>query len=225
MTTLSWLLTQVRPDAAGFWLLLDVLAGLALWASAHLIPSRWRSLATVARWTLPAYLALLVGAVSPQQIGLSGIDWEVGLRLGLGFVIAVLGLLAVTHLAARQPQPLYTSPTSASTTVYGILYHGCEQFHWCFQRAAVLALFLSAPGVVAAPAYWSTWVATLFALPGVLLTQGSAARIYKAVALVATAILFFYTRNFWLCWALHAGIMLFAGSRYMRVEQATPEIQ
>ncbi len=54
-------------------------------------------------------------------------------------------------------------------------------------------------------AYWSIWIAALLALPFSLLHQPTAYhRLVKAAILVMTSILFFYTRNFWLCWAVHA---------------------
>mgnify|MGYP003385887586 CR=1 FL=1 len=59
------------------------------------------------------------------------------------------------------------------------------------------------------PSYWSIWIAAALALPFSLLHQPTAYhRLVKAAILVMTSILFFYTRNFWLCWAVHAIVWL-----------------
>lgn len=212
MSGIDWTFAQLRPDAPGFWLLVDILAGIGLWAFAGRILQRWRALSTAARWVLPAYLALLTGAMAPQQMGLTGINWDTGLRVGLGYVVAVLALLTFARLAARDAHPPAEEERTTGAFAFGVLYRGCEQFHWCFQRAAVLSIFMAWPSATSGAFYWALWVAALLPLPGVLITPGVAQRIYGAVALVTTAILFFYTRNFWLCWALHTGIVLIGGT-------------
>ena len=64
-----------------------------------------------------------------------------------------------------------------------------------------ILLMLGEP--LAAPAYWAVWLAALLALPSALALQPAAGtRLGKAT--VVTSVLFFYTRNFWFCWAIHA---------------------
>lgn len=216
MTVFAWMVSQLRPDAPGFWLLLDLLIALGLLMAAAWAPMQRRALLRALRWLLIPYVALLAGAVSPQWMGLSGINWQAGLTLGLGFVGALLALLALMRLTQRDAAA--APPADGATVIYSLLAAGLEQFHWSFQRGALLLLLPSWPGGLESPAYWATWAAALLALPGVVFHTPGVARLYKGLALVATAILFFYTRNFWLCWLLHAGIMLFAGAAASRPE-------
>jgi hypothetical protein len=138
-------------------------------------------------------------------------------------VAGLLLLLAIVRLTVHELPHAVAPPVAGSAPMlYALLYGGAQQFHWCFQRGALLALFLSVAAlpesVMAAPSYWATWAAVLVALPGVLLVAPGAPRLYTAIGLVATAILFFYTRNFWLCWILHSAILAFAGVAWLRPE-------
>lgn len=211
MDGISWALNQLRPDQPGFWLLVDCLVGCGLWVFASWVPARWQPLSVATRWAMPAYLALLAGAIAPQQMGLTGINWDTGLRVGLGFVVAILALVGFARLAARDAMPVPENEKRPDAIVFGMLFRGCEQFHWCFQRAAVLAILLAWPNAGSTISYWALWIAALLALPGVWQGGGALQRIYGGTALMTTAILFFYTRNFWLCWALHVGILLIGG--------------
>jgi hypothetical protein len=59
------------------------------------------------------------------------------------------------------------------------------------------------------PGYWAIWLAAGFALVDLASdTAGAANWIVRLVALLITSILFFYTRNFWLCWLLHTGVQM-----------------
>jgi hypothetical protein len=229
MTMASWVGAQLRPDAPGFWLALDLLVAAALW----MLPVRYgrrETLARPLRWIVLPSMALLAGALSPQALGLAGIDWQAGITLGLGIVLGLLLLLALVRLTVREPAGDPQEAAGSAASLYALLYGGAQQFHWCFQRGALLALFVSLAALPAAamraPVYWATWVAVLIALPGLLFVAPGLPRLYTGIALVATAILFFYTRNFWLCWALHSGILAFAGVAWLRPElkpAATPQ--
>ncbi len=225
MTVLSWVGAQLRPDAPGFWLALDLLVAAALWMLPQRVGPRAETLGRPLRWLLLPGAALLAGAVSPQTLGLTGIDWQVGLTLGLTIIAGLLALLAIVRLTVREPAPFAGTPAvGGGTRLYALLHCGAQQFHWCFQRGALLAIFASfallPASSISDPRYWATWAAVILALPGVLLVAAptGAPRFYIAIALVATAILFFYTRNFWLCWALHGGILLVAGVAWLRPE-------
>lgn len=221
MTVATWLGTQLRPDAPGFWLAFDLLLAAALRLAAGRLPPRVGALALPLRWVLVPGVALLAGAVSPQALGLARIDWQVGLTLGLGIVFGLLLLLGLVRLTVRE-----TADESAAggagggPLLYALLHGGAQQFHWCFQRGALFVVFASFAALpvstIAAPAYWATWAAVFVALPGLWLVVPGAPRLHTSIALVATAILFFYTRNFWLCWALHSGVMAFAGVAWLR---------
>ena len=222
MTVASWVGAQLRPDAPGFWLALDLLVAAALWLPLMRHARRRETLAHPLRWVLLPGASVLAGAVSPQMLGLAGLNWQVGLTLGLGIVLGLLLLLGLARLTVRETAGDGAPPVGGAPLLYALLHGGAQQFHWCFQRAALLILFISFAALpsstISAPDYWATWAAVLFALPGLLIVVPGAPRLYTAIALGATAILFFYTRNFWLCWILHAGIVAFAGVGWLRPE-------
>jgi hypothetical protein len=225
LTVWSWLGSQLMPGAPGFWLLIDMLASGVLWFALPRTPIRWQSLLRVLTWILIPWLALMLGVVSTQAMGLTHIDWQSTLTIGLGIVLTVLALFATVRYTLRTTEPLpaeseflLAQPHTPWLPFYAALYHGAEQLHWCFQRAVVAALLVTAPWTMETPAYWALWLATLLALPGIFRYRKGVVRLHALVALLATAILFFYTRNFWLCWLLHAGIMIMAGSTHTRPE-------
>ncbi len=187
------------------------------------LEQRGETLGAPLRWLFVPGAALLAGAVSPQIMGFAGLDWQVGLTLGLGLLVGLLVLLGLVQLAIRQqPESMPAPATRGAPLLYALLHGGARQFHWCFQRGAMLVVLVSLAALPASgietPAYWAMWAAVLIALPGLFFDPPGAPRLFTGIALVSTAILFFYTRNFWLCWALHAGILAFAGVAWLRPE-------
>lgn len=90
---------------------------------------------------------------------------------------------------------------------------GGEQFQWSFLRGAVWEVALINAGNTGPIGYWAVWIATLLALPAVLLQPlNRADRLLKIIILVVSAILFVFTRNFWLCWIFHAAAWLLLAS-------------
>jgi hypothetical protein len=86
---------------------------------------------------------------------------------------------------------------------------GAEEWFWCFLRAALWEIALSLPATAVSPIYWSAWGAALLALPLALLLQPNGPlRLIKLVILAVTTVVFLYTRNFWLCWLVHATLAL-----------------
>lgn len=218
----AWAALFVNPRAPGFWLLVDLLAAIGVGLLLAGVSSRRRNLLRAGRWVVVPFLALTFGAVSPQTMGLAGTDRVAALRLGLPLVAGLLLLLTLARLAVRGDAPRGAAqapplrPSEPGAVPFAILYAGGEQLHWCFQRAALLVIVAALPNAPANAAYWATWAAMLLALPGLLLLPSGWGRLWTFVALAATAILFFYTRNFWLCWALHAGTLLLAGAGTVR---------
>jgi hypothetical protein len=231
----------LRPSTPVFWLLVDLLAALVLGRLAAGQPRPTQNLVRALRRLAVPYAALLAGAVAPQAMGLAGLDWQAGLTLGVGVAGGVLLLLGMAHLAARtaafEPPVSPALPDAGpagAPLLHALLHYGAEQFHWCFLRAALLGLLQAivqatgqatgqvAPSLAAwlglreAALYWAVWGAALLALPSLWDTAAGSPRLHKGIALAATSVLFLYTRNFWLCWALHAGIMLFAGVAHLR---------
>ena len=75
------------------------------------------------------------------------------------------------------------------------------------------------------PAYWATWGAALLILPDLILQrEQTPARLVRVAILVATSVLYIYTRNFWLCWILHAlPALMFAGVPLARIPRSQVE--
>ena len=210
----------MTPSNEGFWLALDVLCGVLFWLGVRFVPMRWRNLALITRWLAIPYLGLLAGGVSPRLMGLSGLDWRNGLTLGVGLIAVVLGLLLFVQMSGfsirmESGSGLSVQGGARQTTladrIYGLLASGAEEFHWCFLRAALLAIAFIGWG--GESGYGAIWLAGLIAVPEAFLAAPSSTlRLHKVVAFLATTILFLFVHNFWLCWALHAAIMLFAGN-------------
>lgn len=214
MITGGWLAGQFAPHAPGFWLVLDLIAGVLFWLGLRYIPLRARPLAVAARWVAVPYLGLILGGLSPRLMGLTGINWPVSLGLGVGMLFTTVALLILVRVAFAAPPPELAAPAQSwSTRVYSIFDSGAEEFHWAFLRGALAGIALAAPAAPDSARYWAVWLAALLALPEtVRAARSGPARLLKVVTLLATTVLFLYVPNFWLCWLLHAAVMLVAST-------------
>ena len=203
----NWIGSLLSPTAPALWLGLSLLSGFITLAVTRLLPGglgvggeRWLWLS---RWLLIAYLGLISGGVSPRLMGLADLNWVRGLTLGAGLVAGLAGLLLLVRLTVAAAPPTHNN--ARAPLLSDLLWLGAEQFHWTFLRAATWELLLRLPSPPDLPAYQALWIASLLALPeALLLPQRPLDRLARGVALLATAIIFFYTRNFWLCWVMHA---------------------
>jgi len=212
--TSEWILSQLTPTAPGFWLALSLLTlPVALFLGVR-ISERSRRWLYAARWVLIPYAGLLAGGLSPRLMGLSKIDWATTLSLGMALFFGLTALafgvrifIASTEKAEDGGHGVLVSETRAgwATSMILVLMIGAEQFHWTFIRGAIWELLLTWPQPLSGRlAYWAIWIATILTLPGVWLQPISIPRkLIKSTLLVMTAIVFFYTRNFWLAWLLH----------------------
>ena len=200
--------------APGFWLVIALLGGVAVAAARPFVLAGWRIVLFAGFWIGLPYLALIAGGVSPRLMGLLYVDWITSLRLGVGLALALIAVAAVARLSLRHTG---ASPSEAGSTgaprwvapLVIVTLSGAEEFFWCFLRGAVLELMLALQISVQLPLYWSIWIAAVFALPlSLAYRTGGYARLVILAVLVMTSILFFYTRNFWLCWAVHAAVLL-----------------
>jgi hypothetical protein len=90
-----------------------------------------------------------------------------------------------------------------------LLWSGAGEFHWVFLRGALWEIFLSLPEPLELPGYWAIWSAALIAAVELFASRpGFVQGLVQMTTLITTSVLFFYTRNFWLCWALHAAVQL-----------------
>jgi hypothetical protein len=168
----------------------------------------------------PGYAALLAGVASPRLMGLSQIDLATGLGSGIGFAALVLAALLAAGLSYRRSVPAAPPWPSLSAAVAGsallAFEAGAFQFQWAFYRSAAIeaAANLSA----AAPVAVGTWLAVgIIALQAALSpwfwrdlrTPGLAERqVLRAALLLTSSVVFLLSRNFWLAWALHAGVAI-----------------
>lgn len=192
---LSW----QRP---GFWLLLSLVAGTtSAWTVAQSHPLRpWWAL--IRRVLLP-YIALLLGAVSPRLIGLTGVDWRITLTQGVGLAFLLLLLTGIVRLALGE---MLAAPADDAILRErpGLrwLHAFALEFHWCFLRGGLAEILVTGLGVDRpGPA---VWLALGLALPELLGEERTAlGRLMAVTVLVLTSVLFLYTRNFWLCALVH----------------------
>jgi hypothetical protein len=214
----SWLSAQFSPIAPGFWLVVGILSTALLISSQAYIPNRWRGLVWFAHWLLIPYLGLLVGGLSPRLLGLTGHDWLAGLGLGLGLIFAVVILLTLARAIIDVDAPMANDADSGEPTRLSwhtlsstVLWCGIEQFHWVFLRGGIWETLQTLPNPPELAGYWAIWCAAAVILIELLaLRPGFFPLLIQLVALTTTSILFFYTRNFWLCWILHVTVQLIA---------------
>lgn len=198
--------------APGFWLVLTLLAGVIMLGVRPYLPHRVQQWAVIGYWGLSPYLALITGGVSPRLMGVMYIDWRTSLTLGVGLALTMVALAGVVRISLLSSQRVIDDSVlvqGLGKVVSSVGVSGIEEWFWCFLRAAVEETLLLSQLSLDAPTYWAIWIAAGLASPFSLLNQTSAhQRLVKGALLAMTSILFFYTRNFWLCWAVHAIIWL-----------------
>ncbi|MFN8486980.1 MAG: hypothetical protein U0350_05255 [Caldilineaceae bacterium] len=213
-------LAQFSLQAPGSWLCFSLILSFLLLSLKSQFPQHWHERLTNFAWFLIPYLGLLVGGLSPRLMGLNDIDWLASLGLGTGLIFVIILLLILVRATTegnvnadaleKTKQASFTArrviappPPAFSIHFEQIVKNGVEEFHWCFVRGAVWELLQTAPTPPSLPAYWAVWIAAALVAPETVLRQSAAQRLFNLVVLIATTVLFFYTRNFWLCWLLH----------------------
>jgi hypothetical protein len=252
----------LHPNNPGFWILTSLIGWVAIRLTTRYWSSRQLRWINVARWVLIPYAGLMAGSLSPQLMGLTGINWQATLGVGIVLTAILIGMMAIVRFTLVDPddsadahssdavvsdrhedaapeagwlsggiRPLQTidSPnidTSAaalrpsnrdsfSWNGLTVILSGAEQFQWSFLRGAVWEIALLSGADTNPTGYWAIWIATLLALPAVLLQPlNRADKLLKVSILIISAMLFVFTRNFWLCWIFHASAwLLLASSR------------
>jgi len=206
----------------GFWLVMAGLFAVVLLVGRAYAPPPWRNWLPAAYWLLIPYLALLAGAVSPRLMGLYWLDWRATFQVGAGLLLATV-LLALVGRLLTSPSAEPADDGGWPQRAAWVRDAGAEEWFWCFLRAALWELLLAWPELVSLPLYTAIWAAGALALPLALLLQPNAGlRAIKVAALVVTSILFLYTRNFWLCFLIHAALVLVLTPAVLHGRQ-TPE--
>ena len=206
---IAWIWEQLSaaPTRAGLWLASSfLLAGLTA-GLARLFAPRLERTVRVIRWVFLPYLGLVVGELSPRSMGVSYLDWSLGLRVGLVVLAGMLALFVIVRIWLHSERGLPPGERSAGPfSLMMWIESSAQEFHWCFLRGASLDLLISFPAPDQVVQYWSTWLGAALAVPGVMLhSRGNSDRLISVAILLSTTSLFLYTRNFWLSWLLHAG--------------------
>jgi len=243
-----WLL--LHPNSPGFWILVSLLGWVAIRLTSRYWSSRQLRWITVARWVLIPYAGLMVGSLSPQLMGLTGINWQATLGVGIVLTAILIGMMAIMRFTLIDTNSAHSSDApvsdkredaepeadqlsggtrsstrdSFSWNGLTVILAGAEQFQWSFLRGAVWEIALLNSAGMNPTGYWAIWVATLLALPAILLQPlNKVDKLLKVTVLIISAILFVFTRNFWLCWAFHASAwLLLASGRSSTNEVAVP---
>lgn len=197
--------------ASGFWLAMALILGVAALGAKSYLPSAAQPFLMPAYWVLTPYLALIAGGASPRLMGLSAIDWALSLRIGVGLALGVLAFALLARAASSrtdefsEKEDTRPAPQHWPEILASVGLCGAEEFFWSFLRGTIAELFVTLSVTLDASGYWAVWLAALLAAPIAARTQPTTMhRLVKLTILAMTSVLFFYTYNFWLCWALHA---------------------
>lgn len=215
--TAAWISTQLSLEAPGFWLVLSALTLPFVYLIGRRVPA-CSALVGCGSVGFDSLCRAVGGRAFTQLSGSLKINWATTLSLGVAIFVGVLLVAAMVRLAGQFSGEGPFRPDSAAgdgapqSTQWAmltltVLWIGAEQFHWSFVRGAVWELLFTLPESDGAlPAYRAMWLATLLTLPEIWLQPTNFPRhLLKSALLIVTAVAFFYTRNFWLCWAIHAG--------------------
>jgi hypothetical protein len=212
---IDWLPGQLRPQAPGLWLLVNLFTLFALLLSWRWLSSQSRRYALLSWWVIPPYLGVISGGLSPRLMGLTGQDWRTSLSLGVGLLFAMLATLLLVRATTIFPASDRQAPFPQSTRLrlgthfQEVVMAGGEELHWVFWRGGVWEMILALPTPLPQAAYSAIWLAAILSAGELLLLALVGGRsLFKLVILLATTTLFFYTRNFWLCWLLHVAAWL-----------------
>jgi hypothetical protein len=165
----DWLFDQLHWQRPGFWMLLSFFASIAfLFTYRSVSPERHAQL-RIGRWFFIPYFGILFGGISPRLMGLTDIDWVAGLGIGVALIFVVLVILVLIRATLHLDESTVDERLSVSRVnrVQQTFMAGAQEFHWTFLRAATWELMLLAPVAYHQPEYWSIWIASLLALPGI----------------------------------------------------------
>lgn len=229
------MLTESAFPVVLIWLAIGLAASLGTyWIQSKLTTASNLYLESGYRVLIP-YLGLITGSISPYLMGLSNINWATSLGIGVGLFFAILAILALmnatllygpnreqqpnrastTPLVERQLRQNLQAPLLNNISVRRAVSAVTEQFYWTFIRAAVWEALITVQPQFELPAYHALWLAALFAIPDTLMhTANAQARINSVCTFIATSILFFYTRNFWICALLHLAMAFLLRQNY-----------
>jgi hypothetical protein len=239
------------PHDPAFWLLASlavaVVATNLTWLALRLIWKRSGeqavppgSLVAALAWLLISLFFLLpppaawrFGALSPRLMGLTGIDWVEGLRVGTPLACLTVGLLIFGWLVYRHTLPGDRGRTRVErvgATLRAPVDAALLQWHWAFYRALAIALLPIVAGALPsseillplgrqlaeAPLYWGSWLGLAlialewalnpFARAGLRRPGQREIALLRIALAIATTALFTLTPNFWLLLICHLAV-------------------
>lgn len=205
----AWISAQLSISSPGLWLAIGLAVMLLSPLATRFAPeSAGLSIRLLSRIGVP-YAGLIAGGISPRFLGLSDLNWVAGLGIGITLVVLlsiILGIMRITTLALEEAHG------PSAPILERLLDAGSQEFQWSFLRAALWGMLVTYPGYVQNPRYWAVWLGAALALAGIFAQYPrTSQRLIHAVILVQTSILFYFTRNFWLCWLLHSLAILLIG--------------
>ena len=203
----------ISPRSLLIWAGFEVVITIAwlLWHNS--LPIRWSALVRLLRFTAIPYMALITGQISSTRIGLEGFDWQGSFTLG-GMLVAVISMIWVGIRVSVQETALNHEPVSERSNTSGIsiwvergltfVLCGGLELNWSFWRATFAYLIGLVLFETKSFTYWGVTIAVIYALPETLLTAPTAmTKLTNLAILFATSVIFLFTGNFWLCWAMH----------------------
>ena len=208
----------------GFWLVISLVAAIVLLVARHYATPPWRNWLAPVYWLLIPYLALLAGAVSAAPDGhlLDRLAHHISSRgrPALGDRAAGVGRLDVCHaawgtrpgaqLGERLGAATHLDRTSWGRRVVLVFPARCTVGD-CLGNAAtdsfahlLVCLGSGAHGFAPSPLHYN---------------QATPLRLTKVAILAVTTVVFLYTRNFWLCWLIHAALAVLFTPAILRTER------
>ena len=203
------------------WILLSILLSVFLNGIRLRISSGLYQYLKLGRWAIVPYLALVSGHVSPRLMGITDLDWALGLGIGVGIVLGLLLLVVIANVTAgaevnrafyrsipENPRP---SDVALPSKWIWVAIQACtEEVHWLFLRAALWETLLFFPQLADTSAsYVAVWVAGTIALIETSLHSTLGTEwVWSLTTLLLSSVLYLYTRNIYLCCMLHVGLAI-----------------
>lgn len=196
----------------------------------HRISQRWYQFAQLIRLCAIPYLALLAGEISQRSMGLTGYDWGNSLSVGSILMIVIVAIWFGIRIAEEssslpldadvQENGLRTSSNWSKNGLKVLTASGLE-LNWCFWRVIGTQLTAWLFVELDSPIYWGVTLSVMLLAIFIFFSSSSlATTLTNITILIATSVLFLFTRNFWLCWLLHT-ILLLSAMPDTRLQQQT----
>jgi len=185
------------------------------------------------------FLALIRGAMSPQLLGLSDLDWIRGIGAGVPLGLGAFLLLAwgwshyIRSLGRREVERPHLTELHILSQPWGwpliLLETIYLEAHWAFYRSGPLAVLGDYWGVFAGLGVVFLEWATNPTLRRNLGTQRQGEMLWSGSLALVIAIIFLFTKNLWLCTIIHLGLemglLTLLGGLYQARRERKPDVK